>query len=305
MNPNFALSLSFDGIRLLLRAAGGWRLVGEVPVTSTDLAGDLAALRETAVALRPGRVRTKLIIPDDQIRYLSVDTGDVDSATRLEAVRTALDGATPYALDALAFDFCEDGTTTHVAAVARETLTEAEAFATEHRFHPVSFVAAPHHQPFLGEPYFGKTAHASTVLGADQDVEPDGVCVVVIGNVEDMDADEPPAEVTTPPPTTPEPEVPSVEAEAEATTEAKDIPAPEAAAPTREAPADSAPVVPPAPPEPEPAPDDFDEDATLMLFSHRESTDNPAPATKNAEAAVPPAPAVPRGASAAGSPRRG
>ena len=29
MKPNFALSLSFDGIRLLHRVSGGWHLVGE------------------------------------------------------------------------------------------------------------------------------------------------------------------------------------------------------------------------------------------------------------------------------------
>mmetsp|Transcript_24109 Transcript_24109/g.44746 ORF Transcript_24109/g.44746 Transcript_24109/m.44746 type:complete len:318 (+) Transcript_24109:69-1022(+) len=183
MKPQFALSLSFDGIRLLLRAAGGWQVVGEAPVDSPDLSGQLAALRQKAFELRPGRVRTKLIIPEEQIRYLSVPTGDVDHATRMDAARLALDGSTPYPVDALAFDISPNGVTTHVAAVARETLAEAEAFASEHNFNPVSFVSAPENAGFLGEPYFGMTAAAKARMADGRVVEPDGVRVVVTGPV--------------------------------------------------------------------------------------------------------------------------
>ena len=143
MKPEFALSLSFDGIRLLHRAAGGWHEVGAVDVATADLNGDLAALRKKASSVKTKRVRTKLIIPDDQIKYLTIDTGDVDDAARRDAAQQALEGATPYPVEALAFDISAHGDKTHIAAVARETLTEAEAFAVEHKFHPVSFVAAP------------------------------------------------------------------------------------------------------------------------------------------------------------------
>ena len=52
MKPNFALSLSFDGIRLLHRAgASGWHLVGEVALDCEDLSAELGALREKAAAL--------------------------------------------------------------------------------------------------------------------------------------------------------------------------------------------------------------------------------------------------------------
>ncbi|WP_415921010.1 hypothetical protein [Tateyamaria sp. SN6-1] len=184
MKPNFALSLSFEGIRLLHRAAGGWRRVGEVPVTSEDLPNALSDLRAAAAALDDGPLRTKLIIPDDQIKYLSVETPGADPNARRDAARTALDGATPYAVDALVFDICADGDTTHVAAVARETLAEAEAFASEHQFHPVCFVAAPDDQPFMGEPWFGTAAHARALLAPGEEVEADGVRVVIIGDAE-------------------------------------------------------------------------------------------------------------------------
>ncbi len=197
MKPGFALSLSFEGISLLHRAAGGWRSVGEVALDVPDLAAALAELRDKALRLSPEGISCKLIIPNDQIRYLTLDTGRAEGEARRAQVRAALDGATPYAVDELAFDLSVEGKVTHIAAVARETLAEAEAFAAEHAFNPVSFVAVPGDQPFLGEPFFGVAKQA----GALQ-VEPDGIAVVVTGPAEipDPAAAEDTAEEDTPPP---------------------------------------------------------------------------------------------------------
>ncbi len=183
MKPNFALSLSVDGIRLLHRSAGGWRVVGDVDLDAEDMAAELAVLRKTATALDPGGLRCKLLVPNSQIRYLTVDTKGLKDDARRAAARAALAGATPYAVDDLAFDISVDGDQTHVAAVARETLAEAEAFAVEHRFHPVSFAAIPHDMPYLGEPFFGPTEAARDLLEDGDVVEPDGIAVVVVGPV--------------------------------------------------------------------------------------------------------------------------
>ncbi|WP_299023929.1 hypothetical protein [uncultured Sulfitobacter sp.] len=183
MKPNFALSLSFDGIKLLHRAAGGWREVGEVAVTSDDLGGELAVLRKTASSLEPGGVRTKLLIPSSQIKYLTIDTIGLSEAACRKAAEEALHDATPYEVHELAYDISLDGPRTHVAAVARETLAEAEAFATEHRFHPVSFVAVPDDAPYLGEPFFGPTQGAADLLEPGEVVEPDGIAVVIVGAI--------------------------------------------------------------------------------------------------------------------------
>lgn len=192
MKPEFALSLSFDGIRLLHRAAGGWREVGAVDIATDDLTDSLKSLRQKAGQVKNKRVRTKLIIPDDQIKYLTIETGDVDTKARRTAARAALDGATPYPVNALAFDISVDGDKTHIAAVARETLAEAEAFAVEHRFHPVSFVAAPQGDGFLGEPFFGQTAHADHILAKGAKVEPDGIRVVIVSHAPDPEQQEQP-----------------------------------------------------------------------------------------------------------------
>lgn len=181
MKPNFALSLLPEGITLLHRAAGGWRRVGTVALDAPDMGKRLEAMRRLALALEPGGLRSKVVIPNDQIRYMSLDTGAINVDARWQAARAAMDGATPYALDELVLDISVDGPTTHVAAVARETLQEAEAFAVQHLFHPVSFVAIPGDHPFLGEPFFGPSEHAATLPGGSE-IEADGVAIVVIGD---------------------------------------------------------------------------------------------------------------------------
>ncbi|MCB4455854.1 hypothetical protein [Leisingera sp. McT4-56] len=176
MKPAFALSLSADGIALIHRAKDGWRSVGSTPFDTEDLPAALAAMRADALRLAPDGIHSKLILPNDQIRYLSIETGDLPAGERIEAARQALEGATPYTVDELAFDICANGGVTHVAAVALETLDEAETFAVEHGFGPVSFVAAPEDGGFQGEPFFGTTR---AIRGTE--VEPDDQAVEVIG----------------------------------------------------------------------------------------------------------------------------
>lgn len=183
MKPSFALSLTFDGIRLLHRAAGGWRIVGDVALDAQDMGAELAVLRKTATALEPAGVRTKVLLPNEQIKYLSIETVGLNVAARRDAAKAALDGATPYAVDDLAFDISADGDVTHIAAVAKETLSEAEGFAQDHRLNPVSFAAIPGDQAYLGEPFFGPTAASVNILEAGETVEPDGIAVVVIGDI--------------------------------------------------------------------------------------------------------------------------
>jgi hypothetical protein len=181
MKPNFALSLSFEGIHLLLRAAEGWRLVDAVPLDSADLVGDLALLEAKARKLGKETVTSKLIIPNDQIKYITLETGDLDEDARDQIARDALDGATPYAVSDLAYAVSSSGSKTYIAAVAHETLAEAEAFAKEHNFNPVSWVSIPEHGNFNGEPFFGQTKTAG-----DIDVARDDVNIVVLGTIAEV-----------------------------------------------------------------------------------------------------------------------
>ncbi|MEC8194891.1 MAG: hypothetical protein VX228_00910 [Pseudomonadota bacterium] len=201
MKPSFALSLSFEGIDLLHRADDGWRAVGRVAFEDEDLGAALTGLREQALLLSPEGITSKLILPEDQIKYVSVPVGKAPAAEHESLAHAAIEGTTPYALTDLAIDWQLNGPVLEVAAVARETLAEAEAFAHEHQFNPVSFVAQPA-GAYPGEPFFGGT-HAATELFGGR-VEPDEDAVAVIGPAKFPAPPAPEPEVSEP---VPEPEV--------------------------------------------------------------------------------------------------
>ncbi|MYM54598.1 hypothetical protein [Thalassovita mangrovi] len=182
MKPNFALTLSFEGIDLLHRVPTGWHLVGSVRFDDADLTGALAGLREAAFGLEPDGLTTKLVLPDDQIKYIDVATDGTDADGYEALAHKALEGATPYDLSELAIDWAEKDGRLHVAAVARETLAEAESFAHEHQFNPVSFVAQPAEGTFEGEPFFGGTHAATELFGGP--VTPDRDPIKVIGKAQ-------------------------------------------------------------------------------------------------------------------------
>ncbi len=175
MTPNFALSLSFDGIRLLHRVKEGWALAGEVFLDTPDLGAAMKSLRDTANKLEPDGLRTKLLLPNDQIKYIEIDS----TRTSLDDIHAAIDGATAVPLGDLVIDFERTGGRTQIAAVARQTLEESESFAKEHGFAPMTFVAVAEPLTFSTEVFFGPTKHARTVLGADVEITRDDSPAVV------------------------------------------------------------------------------------------------------------------------------
>lgn len=290
MKPGFALTLRHDGVALLQRAPTGWLLVGEVSLADPALDDALAALRTTASTLAPDGVATKVVLPESELLYTRIDVPGPDPEARRQAIRAALDGMTPYAVDDLAFDWSGSGKTLQVAVVARETLAEAAAFARSHGFNPVSFVACPELDQFLGEPFFGPAGD----LPAGQRVERDVVPVKMVGRAERPEVAakaifgvklpfgaKPRDDDTPPPPDKPEPQVPSRNAAAAhmAAAARTSGPSPD---PERE---------------PEQSPGDENEDAaTVVAFSTRRAPSAlppqpPAAATDPADASDPaPAP---------------
>ncbi|WP_095590010.1 hypothetical protein [Actibacterium ureilyticum] len=196
MKPRFALNLSLDGIGLLHRAKRGWNLVGEASLDDADLSQTLHMLRETASALEAGGVRSKLIIPDSQILYTTLPPAPAGVPVD-DHIRKGLEGLTPYDVSDLVYDWTDGADGIRLAVVARETLGEAEGFAAEHRFNPVSFVARPQEGQFPGEPFFGPTALAETLIDSAETLEPDTEAVAIHGR-------------STLPKTMPEPDAPVV-----------------------------------------------------------------------------------------------
>ncbi|QFT80244.1 Type IV pilus biogenesis [Roseovarius sp. THAF27] len=245
MKPNFALTLSFEGISLLHRAFPGWHMVGEVSLDSSDLAGALSDLRNRAGQLDSNPIRSKLVIPNDQIRFLQFDSEGLEADEIASAVHRALDGATPYAVDDLAYDWSISAGQVHIAAVARETLAEAEAFATEHGFNPLCFVAAPEGRDFVGEPWFGETKSAPSLLPEGGRIERDTAAIRVIGTAP-LHGAAAPASGAAP------------EAALEGATDAADAarpPAPEPDLPPEVPPAPDPEIEPEIQPDPEPVPE--------------------------------------------------
>lgn len=179
MKPGFALVLSREGIGLLQRAEDGWLAVDEVDLDDPAFNDKLADMRHFATHLAAtddGSFSTKIIIPNSEILYEDVLISSYITGDYEASVRTALDGRTPYALDELAYDFVVTDGLAQVAVVARDTLSEAEDFALEHGFSPLCFAAIPAPGVFTGEPVFGTSRTAASILpdgqGLDRDTHP-------------------------------------------------------------------------------------------------------------------------------------
>lgn len=155
MVPTFALSLSFEGIALLRRGPRGWTQLDHVAAEASDLGAGMARLRARATDAEPDGAAVLLLLPEAQVRYLDLPAPGADEAA---AARTAMQGASPYALSELTVDHVTHDGTLYVAAVANETLDEAEAFARAHGFRPVGFAALPPEGAFHGTAVFGAAA---------------------------------------------------------------------------------------------------------------------------------------------------
>lgn len=122
----FALGFQPDGVQLLRRQDGAW-----VELRRADFSGDLrGALGGFVQTLRAANAPgLALVIPEDQILYTDLTLPLIPGGTDV-ALRKALEGLTPYRVEDLAFDFSPanamPGNAVKVAAVARQTLQEAE-----------------------------------------------------------------------------------------------------------------------------------------------------------------------------------
>ncbi|NPD17341.1 hypothetical protein HOY34_19330 [Xinfangfangia sp. D13-10-4-6] len=181
MKPDFALNFTDTSIALLHRTAKGWLKIGETPFEASDLEDALDYMRKTAQGLAPGGFTTKLVIPASQILYTEVDISGGDADRTRQEITNAIEARTPYKAHEVALDWVPGrGRTARVAAVARETLEEAEAFAVTHKFGPVSFVAIPAEGAFEGEPWFGVTAESASLLAPGETVERDQDAIMLI-----------------------------------------------------------------------------------------------------------------------------
>ncbi len=189
MISNFALLLSHEGITLAQRTADGWVSLGQANLSDAELDATLNNLRDTGEKAAGGEFTTKLVLPEDQIKYLSLPQTEDDN--REAAIIEALQSATPYLIDELAYDWEEGDDGMSIAAVARDTLNEAESFANQYGFNPVCFAGSPSDETFSVEPFFGPTNWAQETFGEDTEFEAE-LSKVVLVDPATPPADEPP-----------------------------------------------------------------------------------------------------------------
>ena len=183
MKPDFALDFRDNQIALLHRQDTGWAIIGRVGMDDPDLDAAMAYLRATALGLSPRGVASKLILPNEAILYTELPDLPYGQDRRAAAIERALEGRTPYAVADLVYDWTDAGSSAHVAVIARETLEEAEGFASQHRFNPVSFAALPDQGGYDGEVWFGATQLSQSLLARGEVVERDDVTLLAVDTV--------------------------------------------------------------------------------------------------------------------------
>ncbi len=188
MKPDFALDFRDGQIALMHRVEGAWAVIGRVAQDDPDLDAAMSYLRATALGLSPRGIATKLIVPNDAVLYTALQGLPFDAVARAAQIAAGLQGRTPYDVADLVYDWTDAGDVAHLAVIARETLSEAEGFAAQHRFNPVSFAALPEQGGFDGEVWFGATQLSQTLLAPGEVVERDDVAAFAAG----MAADTPP-----------------------------------------------------------------------------------------------------------------
>lgn len=155
-SPRFALSLSFEGIGLEEYAKGASLKIAEAIFDKDDFDQRMSELSCKAEAMSGDGLRVALILPTEQIKFVSIACADdADPITINEHILRTMDGATPYSMDELRIDHHLADGTLHVAAVALETLHEAEQFAKQYGFSPVACIARTDADTFPAEVFFG------------------------------------------------------------------------------------------------------------------------------------------------------
>ncbi|MEO1537733.1 MAG: hypothetical protein AAFR73_08365 [Pseudomonadota bacterium] len=124
MDTRWGLDLDMSAVRLMRRDGSAWVEDGVEKIDSPDIEERLERLVQPILDDGP----VMLFLPREQILYTRVDL-DASSEPKVQIER-AMEGRTPYALDELAIDWdASGGDGVYVAAIARDTLDEAAAFA--------------------------------------------------------------------------------------------------------------------------------------------------------------------------------
>lgn len=164
MDANWGLDLDMSAVRLLRRDGEDWVEQAVEKIDSPDIEDRLERLISPIEDGGP----VTLFLPRDQILYTTFELdASVEPDTQIER---AMDGRTPYGLEDLSIDW-ETGeeNTVRVAAIARDTLDEAAAFAEIRNLKIAGYSTL-----FSGDdfPRYPRFDGPSLAEGTDKPVEP-------------------------------------------------------------------------------------------------------------------------------------
>ncbi|SFG17904.1 type IV pilus biogenesis protein PilP [Palleronia marisminoris] len=155
MKYDFALDFTPEGVRLLKGSGDDQVVFGYVVFNDPHFDTRVEDLRKEAEDDHGGPFATALLLPHSEVLFHTMKVEEGTEITE-KAVRAELDGMTPYDIDSLAYDWKTlSKTQAEIAAVARETLAEADAFAAAHGFGPGPYSTPPNSKAFRGQPDFG------------------------------------------------------------------------------------------------------------------------------------------------------
>ncbi|NNJ68415.1 MAG: hypothetical protein HKP54_10305 [Boseongicola sp.] len=168
MSERWGFDLSMEAVRLMRHRLGEWQEFAVEKLEGDDIEARLAAL--VAKVETPASV--DIFLPRDQILFTDVKVSGETPTT--EEIYSAMDGRTPYDLADLEIDWV--ATTpgnARVAAIATQTLEEAEAFVTKGGLEVRAFSALAAPEDFPRPPVFveREPAPAETTDIADASAE--------------------------------------------------------------------------------------------------------------------------------------
>ncbi len=149
MDTIWGLDLDMSAVRLMRREGEDWVEQAVEPIDSPDIEDRL----ENLIAPIEGGGPVMLFLPRDQILFTVVEL-EAEQDTQAQIER-AMEGRTPYALDELSLDWQSDGgSAVRVAAIARDTLDEAAAFAEVRNLKIAGYSTLFSGEDFAGLPQF-------------------------------------------------------------------------------------------------------------------------------------------------------
>ena len=148
-NPKFAMVFRYGEISVFHRTAGGrWVIFDTLEAEDPRMALRMGMLRRKARALGAGRQETVLVIPENEITFMSQRMPVAWFMRRKRVARRLLKARAHRNPNSHTFDFAVQGKTLNVAATNINVIRQCVDYASSNGFRPCGVIAFPVEGPF-------------------------------------------------------------------------------------------------------------------------------------------------------------